>query len=92
MVKPVFFICWSLLYNKTSPFEFFQYWRNVDDADVLKCLRMLTFLPLEEIDAMSDWKDNKRAKEAGDWYRVNPHRLHLGTLGLSLGAIHSCLG
>ena len=51
--------------NKTSPFEFFQYWRNVDDADVLKCLRMLTFLPLEEIDAMSDWKDAKlnEAKE-----------------------------
>ena len=39
--------------NKTSPFEFFQYWRNVDDADVLKCIRMLTFLPLEEIDKMS---------------------------------------
>ena len=51
--------------SKTSPFEFFQYWRNVDDADVLKCLRMLTFLPLEEIDAMSDWKDAKlnEAKE-----------------------------
>ena len=51
--------------NKTSPFEFFQYWRNVDDADVLKCLRMLTFLPLEEIDAMSEWKDAKlnEAKE-----------------------------
>ena len=51
--------------NKTSPFEFFQYWRNVDDADVLKCIRMLTFLPLEEIDAMSDWKDAKlnEAKE-----------------------------
>ena len=43
--------------NKTSPFEFYQYWRNVEDADVLKCIRMLTFLPLEEIDAMSDWKD-----------------------------------
>ena len=37
--------------NKTSPFEFYQYWRNVGDADVLKCIRMLTFLPLEEIDA-----------------------------------------
>ena len=43
--------------NTTSPFEFYQYWRNVEDADVLKCIRMLTFLPLEEIDAMSDWKD-----------------------------------
>ena len=43
--------------NKTTPFEFYQYWRNVDDADVLKCIRMLTFLPLEQIDAMSDWKD-----------------------------------
>ncbi len=42
--------------NKTSPFEFFQYWRNVDDADVLKCIRMLTFLPLEEIDKMSSWE------------------------------------
>ena len=45
--------------NKTSPFEFYQYWRNVDDADVIKCLRMLTFLPLEEINAMADWKDAK---------------------------------
>ena len=43
--------------NKTSPFDFYQYWRNVEDADVLKCIRMLTFLPMEEIDAMSDWKD-----------------------------------
>ena len=43
--------------NKTSPFDFYQYWRNVGDADVLKCIRMLTFLPLEQIDAMSDWKD-----------------------------------
>ncbi|MBE6946978.1 MAG: tyrosine--tRNA ligase [Ruminococcaceae bacterium] len=43
--------------NKTSPFEFYQYWRNVGDEDVLKCIRMLTFLPLEEIDAMADWKD-----------------------------------
>ena len=42
--------------NKTSPFEFFQYWRNVSDADVLKCIRMLTFLPLEEIDAMESWE------------------------------------
>ena len=43
--------------NKTSPFEFYQYWRNVEDADVLKCIRMLTFLPLEQINAMADWKD-----------------------------------
>ena len=43
--------------NKTTPFDFYQYWRNVEDADVLKCIRMLTFLPLEQIDAMSDWKD-----------------------------------
>ncbi len=45
--------------NKTSPFEFYQYWRNVGDQDVLKCIRMLTFLPLEEIDAMSDWEGAK---------------------------------
>ena len=43
--------------NKTTPYDFYQYWRNVEDADVLKCIRMLTFLPLSEIDAMSDWKD-----------------------------------
>ena len=43
--------------NKTSPYDFYQYWRNVEDADVLKCIRMLTFLPLEQIDAMSDWRD-----------------------------------
>ena len=42
--------------EKTSPFEFFQYWRNVSDADVLKCIRMLTFLPLEEIDKMESWE------------------------------------
>ena len=45
--------------NKTSPFEFYQYWRNVDDADVMKCLRMLTFLPLEEIEAMEKWSDDR---------------------------------
>ena len=45
--------------NKTSPFEFYQYWRNVADADVLKCLRMLTFLPLEEIDAMDKWEGSQ---------------------------------
>ena len=43
--------------NKTTPFEFYQYWRNVEDGDVMKCIRMLTFLPLEQIDAMADWKD-----------------------------------
>ncbi|MBD9203743.1 MAG: tyrosine--tRNA ligase [Clostridiales bacterium] len=51
--------------NKTSPFEFFQYWRNVDDADVLKCIRMLTFLPLEEIDKMSTW-EGSQLNEAKD--------------------------
>ncbi len=45
--------------NKTSPFEFYQYWRNVDDADVMKCLRMLTFLSLDEINAMESWEDNR---------------------------------
>ena len=51
--------------EKTSPFEFYQYWRNIADADVLKCIRMLTFLPLEQIDAMSDWEGSKlnEAKE-----------------------------
>ena len=51
--------------NKTSPFEFFQYWRNIDDADVLKCIRMLTFLPLEEFDKMSTWEGSQlnEAKE-----------------------------
>ncbi len=51
--------------NKTSPFEFYQYWRNVGDADVMKCIRMLTFLPLEQIDAMDGWEGSElnRAKE-----------------------------
>ncbi|WWR15843.1 tyrosine--tRNA ligase [Lachnospiraceae bacterium JLR.KK008] len=51
--------------NKTSPFEFYQYWRNVADADVLKCIRMLTFLPLEEIDTMDSWEGSQlnEAKE-----------------------------
>ncbi len=51
--------------NKTSPFDFYQYWRNVADADVLKCIRMLTFLPIEEIEQMSDWEGAKlnEAKE-----------------------------
>ena len=43
--------------NKTSPFDFYQYWRNVDDADVMKCIRMLTFIPLEQIDEMEKWDD-----------------------------------
>ena len=45
--------------EKTSPFEFFQYWRNVGDQDVLKCIRMLTFLPLEQIDEMDSWEGSK---------------------------------
>ena len=45
--------------NKTSPYDFYQYWRNVGDADVMKCIRMLTFLPLEEIEAMSGWEGSK---------------------------------
>ena len=51
--------------NKTSPFEFYQYWRNVSDEDVLKCIKMLTFLPLEEIQAMESWEGSQlnRAKE-----------------------------
>ena len=51
--------------NKTSPYDFYQYWRNVDDADVLKCIRMLTFLPLEQIREMSAWEGSQlnRAKE-----------------------------
>ena len=44
--------------NKTSPFEFYQYWRNVDDADVMKCIRMLTFIPIEEIDEIEKWDDS----------------------------------
>ena len=51
--------------NKTSPFEFYQYWRNVDDADVIKCMKMLTFLPLEEIEKMESWEGGElnKAKE-----------------------------
>ncbi len=51
--------------NKTTPYEFYQYWRNVGDADVLKCIRMLTFLPVEQINEMSDWQGEQlnRAKE-----------------------------
>ena len=51
--------------NKTSPFDFYQYWRNIADADVLKCIRMLTFLPLEQIDEMDKWEGSQlnQAKE-----------------------------
>ena len=55
--------------NKTSPYEFYQYWRNVGDADVLKCIRMLTFLPIEQIDEMDGWEGEQlnRAKEILAW-------------------------
>ena len=55
--------------NKTTPYEFYQYWRNVGDADVLKCIRMLTFLPLEQIDEMDQWEGSQlnRAKEILAW-------------------------
>lgn len=51
--------------DKTSPYDFYQYWRNVDDADVLKCIRMLTFIPLEEIEKMDSWEGAQlnKAKE-----------------------------
>lgn len=51
--------------NKTTPFEFYQYWRNIGDADVQKCIRMLTFIPVEEIEAMKDWQGAQlnKAKE-----------------------------
>ena len=51
--------------NKTTPFDFYQYWRNVDDADVLKCIKMLTFIPLEEIKKMESWQGEElnKAKE-----------------------------
>ncbi len=45
--------------NKTSPFEFYQYWRNIDDADVMKCIRLLTFIPVEEIEEMERWDDSR---------------------------------
>ena len=55
--------------NKTSPYDFYQYWRNVGDADVMKCIRLLTFLPLEQIDEMDHWKDAQlnQAKEILAW-------------------------
>ncbi len=59
--------------NKTSPYDFYQYWRNVDDADVLKCIRLLTFLPLEQIDEMAKWEgsDLNKAKEILAWELTN---------------------
>ena len=59
--------------NKTSPYDFYQYWRNVDDADVLKCIRMLTFLPIEQITEMDKWEgsDLNRAKEILAWELTN---------------------
>ncbi|MDE6880546.1 MAG: tyrosine--tRNA ligase [Oscillospiraceae bacterium] len=55
--------------NKTSPYDFYQYWRNVEDADVMKCIRLLTFLPLDQIDEMSGWEGSQlnRAKEILAW-------------------------
>ena len=49
--------------NKTTPFEFYQYWRNIDDADVMKCLRMLTFVPVEELLEIEEWEDSNKKKE-----------------------------
>ncbi len=59
--------------NKTSPYDFYQYWRNVDDADVLKCIRLLTFLPMEQIQEMDKWEgsDLNRAKEILAWELTN---------------------
>ena len=59
--------------NKTSPYDFYQYWRNVGDADVMKCVRWLTFLPLEQIDEMDHWKDAQlnQAKEILAWELTN---------------------
>ena len=55
--------------NKTSPYDFYQYWRNIDDADVMNCMRKMTFLPLEQIDEMDTWKDAKlnEAKDILAW-------------------------
>lgn len=53
---------------KTSPYEFYQYWRNVGDADVLKCLRMLTFLPLEQIDEMDHWEGSQLNQARKSWH------------------------
>ena len=55
--------------NRTSPYDFYQYWRNVEDADVMKCIRWLTFLPLEQVDEMDGWSGSQlnRAKEILAW-------------------------
>ena len=58
--------------NKTSPFDFYQYWRNIEDADVLKCIRMLTFLPLEKIDEMDTWRDAKLNEAKEIWPLSSP--------------------
>ena len=81
--------------NKTSPFEFYQYWRNVDDADVMKCIKMLTFLPMEQIEDMEKWEDNRinekkeilaheltelvHGKEEADKAQKSAHDLFSGT-------------
>ncbi len=81
--------------NKTSPFEFYQYWRNVDDADVMKCIKMLTFLPMEQIEDMEKWEDNRinekkeilaheltelvHGKEEADKAQKSAHELFSGT-------------
>ena len=59
--------------NKTSPYDFYQYWRNIGDADVMKCIRILTFLPLEQIEEMDKWEgsDLNRAKEILAWELTN---------------------
>ena len=59
--------------NKTSPYDFYQYWRNVEDADVMKCIRWLTFLPLEQVDEMDGWTDSQlnQAKEILAWELTN---------------------
>ena len=55
--------------NRTSPYDFYQYWRNVEDADVMKCIRWLTFLPLEQVDEMDGWTGSQlnQAKEILAW-------------------------
>ena len=53
--------------NKTSPFEFYQYWRNVSDADVMKCLKMLTFLPIEQILEMEHWEGSQLTLQRKSW-------------------------
>lgn len=58
--------------NKTSPFEFYQYWRNIGDADVMKCLRMLTFIPVEELDEMEKWDDSRINEKKRFWPMISP--------------------